>query len=257
MKIRSTPFASMTRLQTLLVMLTLLAGCASVGSNTTDEYNDPLEPLNRQVFAFNRVLDRLVVKPAARGYRALLPQFVRDRIRSMIDNLGEPLIFVNDLLQLRIDAAGTTLGRFVINSTVGVAGMFDRATTDGFQRQTGDFGQTLYRWGVDDGPYLVLPFFGPSNVRDTVGLGVDLVASPVGYAIPHDQRVKVGVSIFVVNGIDQRERNLEAFDLLEQSALDFYVHLRSVWRQHRASVLDEARKRERPEELIDPEGPAR
>src|SRR5690349_18142520 len=257
MKMRSTTFASLTRLQALLLVLTLLAGCASVGPNTADEDNDPLEPLNRQVFAFNRVLDRFVVKPAARGYRALLPQFVRDRIRSMIDNLGEPLIFVNDLLQLRIDAAGTTFGRFVINSTVGVAGMFDRATTDGFQRQTGDFGQTLYRWGVEDGPYLVLPFFGPSNVRDTVGLGVDLVASPVGYAIPHDQRVKVGVSIFVVNGIDQRERNLEAFDLLEQSALDFYVHLRSVWRQHRASVLDEARKRERPEELIDPEAPAR
>ena len=106
--------------------------------------------------------------------------------------------------------------------------MFDRASADGLPRQTGDFGQTLYRWGAADGPYLVLPLFGPSNVRDAIGLGVDL-----------------------------RERNLEALDVLEQSSLDFYVHLRSVSRQHRAAILNDARKSKTPDELVDPDAPAR
>jgi phospholipid-binding lipoprotein MlaA len=233
----------------------VFGGCATV--TTDSEYNDPFEPFNRRVFAFNRAVDRAVIKPAAKGYRAILPQFVRDRIRSIIDNLNEPLVFVNDILQGRIDAAGITFGRFITNSTVGLGGMFDRATTDGLSKQTGDFGQTLYRWGADDGPYLVLPFFGPSNVRDAFGLGVDLVTSPVGYAIPSDDRLKFGLSVGIVNGIDLRERNLEALDVLEQNALDFYVHLRSVSRQYRASILNQARKNDRGGELLDPDAPAR
>jgi phospholipid-binding lipoprotein MlaA len=243
---------------TLLVLYCAMSsGCATVGTAGDSEYNDPYESFNRKIFAFNRAVDRAVIKPAAKGYRAILPQFVRDRIRSIIDNLNEPLIFVNDVLQLRIDAAGTTFGRFITNSTVGLGGMFDRATVDGLPKQTGDFGQTLYRWGAADGPYLVLPFFGPSNVRDAVGLGVDLVSSPVGYAIPRDDRVKFGVSVGIVNGIDLRERNLEALDVLEQSALDFYVHLRSVSRQHRAAILEQARKGAKTDELLDPDAPTR
>jgi phospholipid-binding lipoprotein MlaA len=240
-----------------LLCCAAVAGCATSRDTGDTEHGDPYEPFNRKVFELNRTLDKGVIKPAAKGYRAMLPQYVRDRIRSIIDNLNEPLVFVNDVLQLRLDEAGTTFGRFVINSVVGVGGMFDRASAHGFAKQTGDFGQTLYRWGASDGPYLVLPFFGPSNVRDAFGLGVDLFTSPIGYAIPSGDRLEFGLSVGVVNGVDQRERNLESLDLLEQSALDFYVHLRSVSRQHRASILNQARKTDQSDELVDPDAPTR
>jgi phospholipid-binding lipoprotein MlaA len=241
----------------LFFMCAALSSCATVALAEKDEFNDPLEPFNRRVFAFNQALDRTLIKPAARAYRAVLPPFVRDRIRSVLDNLNEPLVFLNNVLQLRADAAGATFGRFFINSTVGVAGLFDRASADGFRKQTGDFGQTLYRWGAADGPYLVLPFFGPSNVRDTFGLAVDLVSSPVAHALPPGDRFTYGAATTAADGVDRRERNLEALDVLEQSALDFYIHLRSVWRQHRAAILNEARKDDRSEDLLDPDAPTR
>jgi phospholipid-binding lipoprotein MlaA len=249
--------APIRRLALSLLCCAGLSGCATGGVTGDIEHNDPYEPFNRRVFEFNRGLDRTVIKPAAKGYRAMLPQFVRDRIRSIIDNLNEPLIFVNDVLQLRGDAASATFGRFFINSIAGLGGMFDRAGADGLPKQTGDFGQTLYRWGASDGPYLVLPFFGPSNVRDAFGLGVDFVTSPVSYAIPSGDRLAFGLSVGGTNGIDLRERNLESLDVLEQSSLDFYVHLRSVSRQYRAAILNEARKGDKPAELLDPDAPAR
>jgi phospholipid-binding lipoprotein MlaA len=241
----------------LLLAFAALAGCATVTASGDDSENDPYEPFNRKVFAFNQDLDHAVIRPAAEWYRKLLPQFVRDRVRGILNNLGEPLIFVNDVLQLREEAIRATFARFVINSTVGLGGMFDRASADGFKRQTGDFGQTLYRWGARDGPYLVLPLFGPSNVRDAFGLGVDLATSPVSYALPSGDRLTYGVTTTAVDGIDTRERNLEAMDVLEESAIDFYIHLRSVWRQHRAAILRDARKDLTPDELLDPAPPAR
>jgi phospholipid-binding lipoprotein MlaA len=246
-----------SRWSALFVVVAALAGCATVAVSGEDTENDPYEPFNRRVFAFNQGLDRAVIRPAAEWYRKALPQFVRDRIRGILDNLGEPLIFVNDVLQLREEAIRATFARFIINSTVGLGGMYDRAGVDGFKRQTGDFGQTLYRWGAHDGPYLVLPLFGPSNVRDAFGLGVDLVSSPVSYALPPGDRLTYGVTTGVVDGIDTRERNLEALDVLEQSAIDFYIHLRSVWRQHRAAILGEARKGATTDELLDPAQPPR
>ena len=241
----------------LLVICGALSACGSVTVSDQDEFNDPWEPFNRRVFAFNQELDRAVIKPVARAYRAVLPQFVRDRVRSILDNLTEPLIFLNDVLQGRMDAAGATFGRFVINSTVGLGGMFDRATGDGFEKQTGDFGQTLYRWGVADGPYLVLPLFGPSSVRDAFGFAVDTVTSPVAYAFGSDDRAIYRATTTAADGVDRRERTLEALDVLEQSALDFYIHMRSVWRQHRAATLRQARQDGAPEELIDPGAPGR
>ncbi len=237
-----------------LCMTLALQGCATVsGSGSDDEtQHDPIEPLNRSVFAFNRAVDRAVIKPVAKAYRSVLPEFVRDRVRAVIDNLHEPLVFANDVLQGRGEAAGISGRRFLINSTVGVAGLFDRATDYGFARQSGDFGQTLYVWGVGDGPYLVLPFFGPSNFRDAVGLGVDTYASPTGHIGSRDTRRKVGLAVGVTDGIDLRSRNIESLDALEENSLDFYAYLRSVSRQHRQATLREARGEEREEELIDP-----
>ena len=237
--------------------LAALAGCASVSTRESSESDDPLEPLNRTVLDVNLALDDALIKPVAEAYRALLPTFVRDRIRSMIDNLAEPRILVNDLLQGRADAARITLGRFVLNTFAGIGGMFDAATPQGFPRQSGDFGQTLYTWGVSDGPYVVLLFFGPSNFRDTFGLGVDLFTTPPALVVTGHAGVVTGVVVGTVDGVDLRARNIETLDEIKASALDLYTHLKSIAQQRREAELREARgTKEEPAELIDPGGPA-
>jgi len=231
-----------------------LAGCATVGSEPTSGGDDPLEPVNRFVFDVNTKLDHAVIEPIARTYRDFIPAFARDRIRSFVDNLAEPRIFINDMLQGRGDAAATTFGRFFLNMTAGALGFFDAATDAGLRRQSGDFGQTLYVWGIDDGPFLMLLFFGPSNVRDAVGLGVDLVTpSPTALFNGRDPwTVDIGVEI--AGGIDLRARNLETIEEMRRSALDPYTHFRSIFRQYRQAVLREARgEKSVPEELVDPE----
>ena len=237
----------------VLALAAVLAGCASVPSREGSP-GDPLEPLNRQVFAFNETLDAAVIKPVATAYLAAVPPFVRDRIRAFIDNLAEPRIFVNDVLQARFNAAGMTFTRFVANTILGVGGLFDYASTHGFPRQTGDFGQTLYAWGVDDGPYLVLVLFGPSNVRDAIGLGVDLATTPPALVIHGHGAAIATIALGIVDGIDLRARNVATLDEIKASALDYYAHLRSIVRQHRAVALREARGLSAaPPDLVDPD----
>ena len=241
------------RSMAFLVALALQA-CATVprGSGDEDAQNDPIEPLNRRVFAFNQTLDRGVIKPVAEAYRSVLPESVRDRVRAVVDNLHEPLVFANDVLQGRGGAASISGRRFLINSTLGVAGLFDRATDFGLPKQSGDFGQTLYAWGVEDGAYLVLPFFGPSNFRDAFGLGVDMVASPAGHIGSSATRRELGLAVGATDGIDLRSRNIDTLEELEANSLDFYAYLRSVWRQNRRATLREARAGTADEELSDP-----
>ena len=184
--------------------------------------DDPLEPVNRLVLDANTALDNAFIKPVAEIYRQNIPLFVRDRIRSTIDNLTEPRIFVNDLLQRRADAAGTTFNRFFINTIVGVGGMFDLATKQGFPKQSGDFGQTLYVWGMADGPYLVLLFFGPSNLRDAFGLGVDLFTTPPALIVTGHAGLVAGLAVGAADGVDLRSRNIESLDEIIASALDYY-----------------------------------
>ena len=242
----------MRRFALALLAAVVLAGCASVPP-ADRAANDPLEPLNRAVFDFNDRVDAAVIKPAAQAYLDVVPAFVRDRVRAFVDNLAEPRIFVNDMLQGRFDAAGITLSRFLANTIAGVGGLFDVATGQGLQRQTGDFGQTLYAWGVDDGPYLVLLFFGPSDVRDAVGLGVDMYTTPPAQVLHGDDATAIGVGMSLLDGIDLRSRNIGVLDELKASSLDYYTHFRSVWRQHRAAALREARGQSpEPTELLDP-----
>ena len=238
----------------MFTLVAALGGCVSVPPGRSSP-GDPLEPLNRQVFAFNDALDTAVIKPVAKAYLAAVPQFVRDRIRAVIDNLAEPRIFVNDVLQGRFNTAGMTFTRFVANTILGVGGLFDYASTHGFPRQTGDFGQTLYAWGVDDGPYLVLVLFGPSNVRDAIGLGVDLATTPPALVIHgHDADIAT-FALGIVDGIDLRARNIDTLDAIKASSLDYYAHFKSIFRQHRAVALREARGLpEAPPELTDPGG---
>ena len=249
--VRSLRFAGRGNLAALVFCI-VLAGCATVSGDRTSS-DDPFEPVNRAVLDTNTALDNAFIKPIAEAYRQTIPQSVRDRIRSAIDNLAEPRIFVNDLLQRRPNAAGITFTRFLLNTTVGLGGLFDPATEHGLPKQSGDFGQTLYSWGVDDGPYLVLLFFGPSNLRDALGLGVDLFTTPPALVVTGHAGFVAGLAVGAVDGIDLRSRNIESLDEIIASALDYYSSLKSITRQRRQAQLREASGlTPEPQELIDP-----
>jgi phospholipid-binding lipoprotein MlaA len=245
------------RVLAALLLCAALAGCAGMAGPRDRENNDPLEPMNRVVFEANDAIDTAILRPVAETYREVVPQFVRDRIRAFIDNLQEPRIFVNNLLQLRINDAGFTFARFYANSTLGLAGMFDVASEHGLPRQTGDFGQTLAVWGVDSGPYLVLPLFGPSNFRDAFGFTVDLYTTPPAHLIAGSTGTWITVGTYVVSGIDLRSRNIETLDQIKAHALDYYAQFRSIARQYREGQLRAARGlAETPDDLVDPGAPA-
>jgi len=228
-----------------LAGLTLtLGGCATPPTDPValaefQKTNDPFEPANRKILDFNMFVDRILLKPVALGYRTFIPQYGRNRIRNFLDNLNEPVVFVNDTLQGQFARANTTAGRFLFNTTFGIGGIWDQATAIGMERQTGDFGQTLYSWGVPDGPYLVIPILGPSNPRDAIGTAVDSYMDPFLYVGRHfgGQAKHNGLYRWLALGIDERERNIEAIDDLQKNAVDFYAELRSLWRQHRATEL--------------------
>jgi len=230
-----------------------LAGCATVEGREGGDPADPFEPTNRKVLELNLALDRAVIKPVAQAYRDLVPEFVRNRIRAFLDNLAEPRVVVNQFLQGRTEAAGNEFARFFLNSTVGVLGLFDIASARGLPRQSGDFGQTLFAWGVSDGVYLVLPLFGPSNTRDSLGLAVDAYTTPPAHLIRGNDAVPIDAGVAIVDGIDLRARNIETLDELQSSALDFYSHLKSVVRQRRSADLRETgRALPGGDELTDP-----
>ena len=151
-------------------------------SGDAAEVSDPFEKMNRSTFERNMRFNHSVIYPAAKAYHNVVPEPVRNSIENFVSNLDEPFVFANDLLQLRLEAATTTVGRFAINSTVGVGGLFDVATKQKLPQQSGDFGQTLYVWGMRNSPYLVLPVIGPTNVRDLLGTTVELAAAIPAFA---------------------------------------------------------------------------
>jgi phospholipid-binding lipoprotein MlaA len=241
--------AAARRLATCLMAATLatLAACATPPTDPAalkdfEAMNDPLEPMNRDIFTFNLYLDRYFIKPVAQGYLKVVPQFARDTIRNFLHNLGEPVIFANDMMQGEWQAANLTAGRFIINSTFGIGGLVDFAGNTGVERQTGDFGQTLYAWGAPEGPYLVLPILGPSNPRDAIGMGVDGVMDPFGYlAGAYGATNSSTIGRLAASGVDLRSRNIDTLDDLERNAIDFYAEMRSLYRQHRADELRHGR----------------
>jgi phospholipid-binding lipoprotein MlaA len=226
-----------------MLLLSALAGCAAAPKDParraalmTD--NDPLEPLNRKTLAVNQVLDRLLFKPLAEAYVTVLPGGLRDAVHRMLDNMREPTNILNDALQGEVELAGTSFERFGINTTVGLAGAFDVASKWGLKRAPGDFGQTLYVWGVPSGPYLVLPVLGPSNPRDGFGMVTDSYIDPLTFIANAKGLQQVEIPRLIVDGIDQRARVLDELDALEKSSLDFYAQLRSLWQQKRAAELN-------------------
>lgn len=202
-----------------------------VGAESAD---DPLEGFNRAIFWFNDIVDQAILRPIAWTYGFIMPEIAKEPIRSGFRNLGAPLRFINDVLQGEITAAGITGARFIINSTVGAAGLFDIAGDAGLGHQPSDFGQTLYTWGIDSGPYVVLPFFGPSTVRDTVGLVTEFFLDPVPYVID-DSNISLGLTIG--GGIVKREEVIDDLDALRENSLDYYAALRSAYLQNRAAQL--------------------
>jgi len=196
---------------------------------------DPFEPVNRAIFEFNRVIDGMFIDPAQQVYGFVVPDPAKTGVRNFLDNLRGPVIFINDILQGERDRAGTTLSRFMINSTIGILGIFDAATALGFdERHFEDFGQTLGTYGVGPGPYLVLPILGPSSVRDAVGLGVDTFGfSPYPHVVDND----VLLTRWVVDGVDVRYRLDPALRDLEANSLDLYAAFRSVYQQRREADI--------------------
>lgn len=236
-------------LRTLLLCCVVSFGTVGCASNppanqskiVSDAHQDPLEPMNRAVFDVNDFLDRLLFKPLAELYRFVTPSYVRDRLGNMFDNMNEPVVMTNSLMQGRVSDAGQSLGRLVVNSTIGVAGAYDVAGEGiGWQAKAADFGQTLHSWGVGQGPYIVMPFFGPSTLRDGVGLGADMMMSPWGYVAmegPHSTSKAFSYTSTGVGALVKREQHIDDLEKLKQGSIDFYAQMRSVYLQYRNKQL--------------------
>ncbi|MFY0991944.1 VacJ family lipoprotein [Halomonas sp. C05BenzN] len=209
-----------------LLALLLLAGCASTAAVEERHPDDPWEGFNRRVFAFNDALDRAVLKPVARGYRKVTPPPVQTGVGNFFSNLGELRTALNSVLQGKPGNAGIATSRFLINTTVGIGGLWDFATHMEITGRDEDFGQTLGTWGVDAGPYLVLPLLGPSTVRDTAGLPLDMYTYPVTYV--EDDKVRYGLTALRV--VDTRAGLLDQEELIRG---DRYSFIRDAWLQRR------------------------
>ncbi len=223
-----------------IAVLLLITSCAKrppitdpIAREAYDDANDPLEPFNRAVFAFNTGFDKIALAPAARLYRTLGPPVVRDGISNFVDNWKEPITFINDVLQAQPERAGTSLSRFLINSTFGLFGFLDTASYWGIEEHKEDFGETFAVWGIGEGFYLVLPFLGPSSARDFSGFLVDFFYDPVSMTLTNHGLTYVRYGRLAMRGLIYRERNLETLDDLSRSSPDFYTTIRSAYRQMR------------------------
>lgn len=217
----------------LALLLALgLAGCAGSRSAAVDP-GDPFEATNRDILELNLAIDDAVLRPVAVFYRDNVGAWTRERIRNVLTNMQEPQIAANDLLQGEFQQAATTTLRFVFNSTLGVAGLFDLAKVGGPPRSENDFGKTLHVWGAGRGPFLMLPIAGPSNPRDLIGFVTDGFLNPISWVLPFYANAGRGA----VLGLDTRAENIETIDQLRASSLDFYARLRSLVEQRRDAQL--------------------
>jgi phospholipid-binding lipoprotein MlaA len=219
----------------LMFSVIVMTGCATTQQNERVAKIDPFEPMNRAVFSFNEVTDDYLIKPIAEAYRFVLPEFVRTGVTNFFGNINDVLIGVNNLLQGKPAETANDIGRFLINSTIGVLGLFDVATDMGLDKNREDFGQTLGVWGLPDGPYVVLPFFGASNVRDTVGFVIDMEADFIlnSDKLNKDQKI----SSTVLRIMNLRANLLDAGQLLDDAAFDKYSFVRDGYLQRRRNQI--------------------
>ncbi|MGC2202920.1 MAG: VacJ family lipoprotein [Stellaceae bacterium] len=233
-------------------LLLCCCGCAATPQDaaTADDVgaeNDPAEPVNRAIFKANVAADHAVIKPVAQAYVDHVPEGVQKGIHNVVQNLKEPAVAVNDMLQGNVKHAWQSVQRLAVNSTVGVAGIFDVAEKLGVPPHKADFGQTLGVWGVGEGPFVELPLLGPSNARDTVGTVVDFAMNPLTY-VGGAPATYAGVATGSANAVDTRAQHLHDLDELERNSLDYYATLRSVYRQHRDAAISAAKQPEQPPE---------
>ena len=227
----------------LLLSVLLLGGCAT-GTNP----QDPFESFNRGVYSFNEGLDKAVLKPAAEVYRAVLPQFIRSSVGNFFGNINDMITALNNLLQGKFTTAYADLGRVAINSTIGLFGLFDVASEAGIEKHEEDFGQTLGWWGMGDGPFIMLPFFGPATGRDAVGRFVDYLVDPVTHVDPSRARNQ----IYGVRVVNRRSELLDASTVLQTAALDPYEFVRDAYLQRRRNLIHDGLAPADRSEFLDP-----
>ncbi|WP_280155042.1 VacJ family lipoprotein [Piscinibacter sp. XHJ-5] len=219
-----------------LLLAVALAGCASLPPGKTPDPQDPFERFNRTSEGFNETLDKVLLKPVAKAYETVAPGFVQTGIANFFGNLSDIPTALNDGLQGRPKAAGVHAARVAINSTIGLLGFIDFATGMGLPRERQDFGLTFGAWGADSGPYLVLPFFGPSSVRDTLGLPLDWAADPL--MLIHGN-VAARNAAAATRTVDRRAGVLGADQVVEDAAFDKYLLVRDAYLAHRKSRVEE------------------
>ncbi len=213
----------------------MLSACASTPEGA--EIADPMEGMNRGIFAFNNGVDTILLKPVAKGYRAAVPQPARTGVRNFLHNLKSPIYVANDLLQGDLSGAGANTARVGINSTLGIAGLFDVAKSLGLEHQPEDFGQTMGKWGVGHGAYLVLPIMGPGSLRDHTGTLVDSYADPIRLWMYNTDREGWHYARLGVTVVDTREELLDVLDDLKKNSIDYYAAVRSSYVQRREALI--------------------
>lgn len=229
-----------------ILIITLLG--FNIGCTTLDgpkNPDDPFESFNRSMYAFNETVDKYAFKPIAQGYQKITPEPVDRGISNFFSNLDDVLVLINDLLQLKLDRAASTSARIVFNTTFGLLGFMDVATDFGLPKHNEDFGQTLGYWGVDSGPYLVLPFFGSSSIRDAIGFTVDTSEFDFVYDDMSPENV---YALHMVKYIDLRADLLKAKDIVDETAPDPYAFIRDGWMQRRKNQVYDGNP---PEENLD------
>lgn len=238
------------RLTSMIAALALatLAGCANQPPASDpdaladyQQNNDPLEPTNRVFYAINDGIDAVILRPLALGYKYAVPDVVQTGVHNALDNLSSPVRLANDIMQAKPRRAGDTLMRFVINSTAGVGGVFDVATGLGYPNHSTDFGVTMALWGVPEGSFLFLPILGPSNPRDATGFGIDVALDPLTWVGQGATVNALGYARYGVTAVDARAGLLDDFDKAKAQALDPYATVRSLYRQHRRSEIEDTK----------------
>ncbi len=223
--------SSLGKIAALLLITLLFSGCASTSNNP----EDPYEGYNRAMFTFNEKVDKVALKPVAKVYKKVTPSFVQAGIGNFFGNISDVWIGANNLMQGKGGDGANDFARVMINSTLGVFGVFDIASEAGIPKHNEDFGQTLGKWGVGSGPYIVLPFFGPSTARDTVALPLDLYTDPWGQVYPVRYR-NAGIAVRVIH---KRATLLDAEKLVKGAALDRYQFMRDAYLQRRQSLIND------------------
>ena len=223
----------------------VLVGCATAPDRNdaeavaeNQEINDPAEPTMRAIFAFNQAIDKGILKPVASTYRKIAPEKIRTGAHNFLNNLRTPVIFFNDILQGDFERAMATLVRFLINTTAGILGFNDTAGDLGLEFHDEDFGQTLAVWNMPEGPYLMLPVFGPSNPRDAIGRVVDFFIDPLNMWAKNADQEWTNPTRTALKTVDFRALHYDTIEDLEKSSLDFYATVRSLYRQRRIDSIN-------------------